>query len=266
MLRLEVLCVAMHQKDFSLVEKMNIRCDAVIANQTDSTSMQEQKFSWGEVKLVSSNTRGVGKNRNIAFLHATGDILLLSDDDMRYSDSYVEDVLSEFDNHPDADVVIFNILSSHSERKQVMNSTTKRINKHSKLPYGAPRIAIRRDAWEKSNVWFTVLFGGGAMYSNGEDSIFLTDLLKKGLTIYVSNKLIGCVNMNESSWYRGINEEFFFNKGAFCAATNKHPKYLYMLYYAFRVKSELPLSQIKKAFFKGVVAYRNGERYFRNSI
>ena len=38
MSELQVLVATMHQRDFSLVEKMNIRCDAVIANQADRSS------------------------------------------------------------------------------------------------------------------------------------------------------------------------------------------------------------------------------------
>lgn len=265
MSRLEVLCVAMNQKDFSLVDKMNLRCDAIIANQTDNTSFCVETYPWGCVKIVSSETRGVGKNRNNAFIHATGEILLLSDDDMQYTDSYVDDILSEFDNHPGADAFIFNILASDPERKQYQNTKTKKIGRFSKLPYGGPRIAIRRSAWEKSNVWFTVLFGGGARYTNGEDSMFLTDLLKKGLSVYVSNKVIGSVDMSESSWYRGTNEEFFFNKGAYCAATKKRLLTLYMIYFMFRVKGKLPLKSRKKAFLDGADAYKNNNGYMTNN-
>ena len=39
MKKLQVLVATMHQKDLSLVEKMNIRCDAVIANQADKNEI-----------------------------------------------------------------------------------------------------------------------------------------------------------------------------------------------------------------------------------
>ena len=34
MITLQILVAAMHQTDFSLVEKMNLQCDAILANQT----------------------------------------------------------------------------------------------------------------------------------------------------------------------------------------------------------------------------------------
>lgn len=254
--RLQVLCVAMNQNDLTLVEKLNVSSDLIIANQSNNNNLIEKDYPWGNVKMVSTNTRGVGRNRNAAFLYAEDDILLLSDDDMRYTDSYVDDIIGEFDKHPDADVIIFNISSTDSERAQKQNYKTKRLHKLSRLPYGAPRIAIRKSSWEKSNVWFTTLFGGGAKYTNGEDSLFLADLRKKGLVMYVSKVAIGTVSMDESSWFRGTNEEFYFNKGALCAAAFPKTKYLRMVYFSLRLKSSLSFLERVEWFYKGVTAYR----------
>lgn len=259
--RLQVLCVAMNQQDTSLAEKMNVSSDIIIANQADRNEVVEENHVWGRVKMVTTTTRGVGKNRNIAFMHADGEILLLSDDDICYTDKYVEDVLGAFDSLPDADVIIFNITSSDSSRKQVENRKTRKLTLFSRLPYGAPRIAIRRSSWEKSNVWFSLLFGGGAKYSNGEDTIFLNDLKGKKMVIYVSEKNIGTIDMGESSWYKGTNEEFYFNKGVLCANQYPAQKIVRMIYFLFRVKSKLSIQQRVSAFLHGFQAYGQGKKY-----
>ena len=44
MKQLQVLVATMHQSDFSLVEKMNITCDAILANQTDHNAVSEQVY------------------------------------------------------------------------------------------------------------------------------------------------------------------------------------------------------------------------------
>ena len=259
--RLQVLCVAMNQHDTSLAEKMHIRSDLVIANQAERNEVVEEYHEWGRIRMVSTTTRGVGKNRNTAFLHPDGEILLLSDDDICYTDSYVEDVLREFDSHSDADVVIFNITSSDPSRKQVENRKTRKLTPFSRLPYGAPRIAIRRSSWEKHNVWFSLIFGGGAKYSNGEDTIFLNDLRKKKMVIYVSEKNIGTIDMGYSSWYKGTNEEFYFNKGVLCANQYPTQKLVRMIYFLFRVKSGLSMQQRMRAFLCGFQAYGQGKAY-----
>ena len=45
MARLQVLVATTHQKDLSVVEKMNIRCDAVVANQMRKCSTAPNKIN-----------------------------------------------------------------------------------------------------------------------------------------------------------------------------------------------------------------------------
>lgn len=126
------------------------------------------------------------------------------------------------------------------------------------MPYGAPRIALRMDALRRKNIWFTTLFGGGCKYSNGEDSIFLADLRKAGLRVYVSSVLIGNVDMSDSTWFRGANEEFYFNKGVYLKAVHPKMMLLYNLYFTFRVRSHISMGQRWKWLRKGNRAFRKG--------
>ena len=49
--RLQVLCVAMNQNDLTLVEKLNVSSDLIIANQSDSNYFIEKNYPWGNVKM-----------------------------------------------------------------------------------------------------------------------------------------------------------------------------------------------------------------------
>ena len=40
----QILCVTMHQNDFSKIKEMNVHSDIVYANQCDHTSFEEIKF------------------------------------------------------------------------------------------------------------------------------------------------------------------------------------------------------------------------------
>lgn len=260
MSRLEVLCVTMHQKDFSKVAQMNIQSDVVFANQCDSTAYEEFAFGGYTARMISTETRGVGVNRNLSLLYARGEIVLLGDDDMRYADGYEAAVLNAFDALPDADVIIFNI-TSKGGRPQKQNTTVKKVGPLTKLPYGAPRIAIRLEALKRSNVWFTTLFGGGCRYTNGEDSVFLNQLRRAGLNIYVSPVLIGEVDMSQSTWFQGADEEFYFNKGAFLKAMHPVALLLYNVYFLFRVKSPLSLRARWRWLRAGSRAYSEGQTF-----
>ncbi len=237
----EILCVTMHQKDFSKIEQMNIHSDVVFANQADRTTIEEIDFEGHHARMITTDTRGVGVNRNIALLYAKGDICLFADDDVTYDDDMEERVLSEFYAHPDADVIIFH-LDTDSDRKQVKYDKTKKCGYFCRMPWGAVRVAFKLSSIKKANVWFTTLFGGGCIFPSGEDSMWLTEARKKGLTFYVSKETIGKISFEDSTWFTGFDEKMFYGKGAFCA--QKSPKFsrLWIFYYLWRYRNRNGIS------------------------
>ena len=44
MSKFEILCVTMHQRDFSKIQEMNIHSDVVFANQAETTKIEEYLF------------------------------------------------------------------------------------------------------------------------------------------------------------------------------------------------------------------------------
>ena len=107
--RVEVVCVTMGQKGLAIADKMHITGDAVFGNQADGFRKEVQTRDGQTVKMITTDTRGVGVNRNIALLHATGDILLFADDDICYADGYADGVRRAYAQHPDADMILFSL-------------------------------------------------------------------------------------------------------------------------------------------------------------
>ena len=245
--RFEILCVTMHQKDFSKIKQMNINSDVIFANQADTTSMDEIEFNGHHARMITTDTRGVGVNRNLALTYAQGEICLFADDDVTYDDDMEERVLSEFDAHPDADIIIFHF-DTDSDRKQVKYSETKKCGRFCRMPWGGVRIAVKLDSIRKANVWFTTLFGGGCVFPSGEDSMWLTEARRKGLTFYVSKETIGRLDFENSTWFTGFDEKMYYGKGAFYQATHPKTKLLWMIYFALRTKRMSKLSP--KEMFK----------------
>ena len=97
MSRVQVLVATMHQKDFSKLQEMNIQTDAVFANQSDTDRTDIRNDGGFTALMITTSTRGVGVNRNIALEHASGEILLIADDDMRYIDGYENAVIEAFE-------------------------------------------------------------------------------------------------------------------------------------------------------------------------
>ena len=65
----------------------------------------------------------------------------------------------------------------------------------------------------RKNLSFSLLFGGGARYSNGEDSLFIRDCIKKGMKVYKTPVTIGREQERESTWFSGYHKKFFFDRG-----------------------------------------------------
>ena len=259
--RLQVLVATMRQTDFSLIEKMHLSSDAVIANQASSVEKKEEIRDGKRYLMITTDTIGVGKNRNIALTFADGDICLLADDDIVYEDNYESQILQAFRDNPNADVFIFNVkIEGEQTRKRGrITKKEKRMSRFRFQSYGACRIAFRRKSLQRANVCFTELFGGGCPYGSGEDSLFLQGMLRKGMKIYVSPIHIGTVSWEKSTWFSGYNEKFFYDKG--CLMKAMFPKYhiLYTsIYYPLRFYLITKVSpfQIGKWMRRGAKEFR----------
>lgn len=259
--RVQVIVATMHQNDFAKAEEMKINSDVVFANQTDKTSYSEKEFNGFTAKMISTKTRGVGINRNFGLQYADGDILLIADDDMVYTDNYSEIVKKAFEKLPDADAVIFNIETIGADMGRRMNSKISRVRIHNCLNYGAARIAVRRNSLVRERLNFSTCFGGGTMYSAGEDSLFICDMLRKGFKIYTYPATIASVDQTSSTWFSGYNEKFIYDKGAFFGAAFSKTTPLMCLQYLLRHQkvyksANLSVVQAFMLMLKGANGYK----------
>ena len=249
MSKFQILCVTMNQNDFSKLKEMNVHSDIVYANQCGRTAFEEIEFEGHKAKMISTNTRGVGINRNLALTYADSEICLFADDDVCYKDDAEQKILAEFENHPDADVIIFHFDSNDPHRKPPKYNETKKWPKFATTPWGAVRIAFRLNAVRKANVWFTTLFGGGCLFPSGEDSMWLKDLRKAGLTFYVSKETIGTVSYETSTWFTGYDEKYFYGVGACFTGINHRTTMFKYMYMALRTRGRGKLSISDKFYW-----------------
>ena len=233
--RLQVLVATMHQKDLSIAEKMNIRCGAVIANQADRNEIQVE----GDSKIITTTTRGVGLNRNIALLAADADILLFADDDVVYYDDMAQSVVTAFQENPKADVLVFGLDIVKNgciiERRRLKK---RRLHVFNAMRFGTCRIAVRREALLRANIMFNQNFGGGCPFSSGEDSLFLKACFDRGLKVYAHEYVLGTCAKDTSTWFVGYGEKYFYDKGVLMRYLFPRVPHLMALYFAIRFKRE----------------------------
>lgn len=258
-MKIETLVVTVDQKDTSLAEKMNIQTDAVICNQSDRNADESFELNGNTVRLITRDDRGVGKNRNRSIDNAVGDILVLADDDMRFEDGYEDTVRKCFTELPDADILIFNLIEKNPRRYIIKE--TQRVGNGNYAKFGAARIALKRQSIVDSGIRFSLQFGGGARYSSGEDTIFLKDCLRKKLKIYcVPHALAEIDQSAESTWFKGYNEKFYYDKGAaYTALGNRFTAavycFRYLLKYKKQYKGRYKLLYLYKLMLKGSREY-----------
>ena len=264
MSKLEVLIATMNQTDFSLLEKMNIQSDAVIANQGNENKYEECEYCGHKVKMITTTTRGVGLNRNIALLYSSADILLFADDDVIYNDGYAENIIKAFEEKPKAQAMIFGLAySKNGEIYSTVRLKNKRVRVHNSLKHGAARLAIRREIYLKKYLSFSQLFGGGCLYSSGEDSLFILSMLKRKCKVYTDSYVLGKTEKKTSSWFQGYNDKFFYDKGAWLEAAFPKRKNIMKWYFVFRFikMTNLSPNQIRKLINSGIKGFKSLSTY-----
>ncbi len=211
-MKVEVLASVMNEEPMALLERMGLESDAVIINQCHRLGMEEIAYRGHQVRFFSFPDRGVGRSRNEAILRAEGDICLFSDADIVYEPGYADKIASEFERNRDADMILFNITVEEARRTYHITER-RRVRWYNCGRYGAVSFAVRRDSLLASGVTFSLLFGGGARYGSGEDSLFLKEFMDKGYAVYTAPVTIGRETAGESTWFSGYDEKFFRDKG-----------------------------------------------------
>ena len=237
-MKLQVLLSAMYLDSEDYIDTLNITSDAVVINQCNREVVRtvtrtgitgiEQK-----VKYIESKDRGLSKSRNLAISQAEGDICIFCDNDVEYVSDYESRILDAYENHPDADLIVFYI---QRDEKPIPNyPTSRRMDYLSVLKIFSPEISFKRDSIK--GIRMNERFGAGAEFFMGEENIFLYDCLKCGLKIYYEPVKIAALRKEESTWFTDYDDRFFISRGANYRAMSRLFCMPLILQFAFRKKS-----------------------------
>lgn len=203
---------AVNEEISTLAARMRLESDAIIINQTDHFGYEEYIHNGRRIQCYELNEKGVGLSRNNALLRAEGDIVLFSDEDIVYDRGYEKRILDAFAAHPEADFLLFNMRVGAS-RATYHTETFHRVHIWNAGRYPTYSFAVRRGKLHAANITFSLLFGGGARYSNGEDSLFLKDCLQYGFRVYAVPVELGSERERQSTWFHGYTDRFFVDRG-----------------------------------------------------
>ncbi|MCL2370225.1 MAG: glycosyltransferase family 2 protein [Firmicutes bacterium] len=249
-MEIEAIISTMHQNSIDKYSELKITTNAIIANQTNKNCFEEQVFDDKLIRLISTDTRGLGKNRNIGLIHSTAEIVHFADDDMLFVDGYEQIVLNAFDKNPRVHALVFNVVSLNEDRKIKEHKKNKKLRFKDVKSHGIVGTFFKREALIKYNLWFSCYFGAGAICTLGEDTLLLKKFFDEKLTMISIPLKIADVKQDESSWFVGINEKLFFDRGALYATlmNSKFKAKLAARYHVFKHRAKYKHFGLAKAY------------------
>lgn len=261
-MKYQLIVSTMNRKDDSLIEQMNISSDAIIINQSDNYSYHETHKEGHLIKWYEFNEKGIGLSRNSGFMRSDADIIQFADDDMEFTDTYMHDVLGEYERHPEADVILFSNKCLNKDRMPYQVDSFARVRRIEAVKFGGARITARREKILYNNITFSLLFGGGARYGAGEDVTFVQDCIRAGLKVYKSPIIVSTMKQDSSTWFSGFNKKYFKDKGALLYANFPMLATIGIYLQALKKSSNSEYSFVELVSFykEGVEEFKKGKK------
>lgn len=154
-----------------------------------------------DVTLTFLKGRGLSRNRNHALAHATADVVLIADDDNRYTADLIRNVFEAYEAYPDADVIHF----------QALDLDCNCLHAYPADYVSSVEITFRRDV----KVRFDERFGlGSERLCSGEEEVWMKDVRDAGYCVrYVPEPIVMTPAGTTGAFFVG-NAKLQMSKGA----------------------------------------------------
>lgn len=257
----QILLSCMHQKDMSIFEMSNIKCNVLAINQCNEERTEQSAD--GSRQMIYTRERGLSHSRNMAIDRATCDICLVSDDDEVFHDDVAKRIIEAYEAYPEADIIAFQVANAsgfgenvHNDKKTYPRKAYK-CNFLQTLHISSWQISFRRKSIVEKGIRFDEIMGSGTGNGGQEESKFVTDCYRAGLNIwYVPVEIARMDDRHPSQWFKGFDYKFFFDRGW---ATRRFLGWTLSTLYAvfFAIKKHRMYSH-EISFFKALTAMIRG--------
>ena len=250
MIRLQILISTVDDK--IKLENIN-KLNTIVINQL----INKKKSVYRLPNIFSYSEKGLSKSRNKAIEKSDAEICLISDDDVQYKNDIENIILRSFLNNKDADIITFQIETPDGKKYKNYKKESFWHTKKTLMSVSSIEIAFRRESIINNNIKFDENFGLGTSFPTGEEIIFLTDALKKGLKIlYIPIPIV--IHPLESSGKDYDNEILIKAKGAMFYRIFGNLGYIVSVIFAFKKYKLSKYSFLKftNLMFKGILMYK----------
>lgn len=258
-MKFDVLLSCMHEKGNEIIDTSNIKSSAVIVNQCNDEKEYVVNRNGSNIVWIDSTERGLSRSRNMAILKSNADICLIADNDEFFDDDLEIKVLEAYNNLSDADVIIFRL----SNKGTKLKNNIYKLKRLEMLRVCSLQISFKRQRILEKNIRFDIKLGAGTGNGAGEENKFLLDCYDAGLKIYYYPVNIASMRENESTWFNGFNEEFFYKRGIVTRyILGFWLSLLYAIYYLlfkYKIyKGDVNIFSASKNLFKGILCGKLG--------
>ena len=166
-----------------------------------------------DVTLTLLEGKGLSANRNNAIAHSQGDIMLIADDDCRYTADSLREIIHFFEMNPSYDIVCFAAADYGGTLLKTYPPylTTFERAFHDGFYPASVEIAMRRGL----GLFFDTRFGLGSQYlCAGEEDVLIKDALTAGYNVVVNPMTIVRTDRNTTGQIFLGNKQMQLTKGA----------------------------------------------------
>jgi glycosyltransferase involved in cell wall biosynthesis len=138
-------------------------------------------FDKPQTKLVELKSRGVAKSRNAALKYASGKYLIFGDDDITFDEEGLDALIEHFESHPECSMILAQTSDKTGTLRKSYPTKSHKLSKFNSAKAATYEMMVRVDAIRGAGVTFDENFGAGAENFLGDEYIFISDALNKGL-------------------------------------------------------------------------------------
>lgn len=158
----------------------NVRYTVCFQNPENHKCDFPKELNRSDVRILEHSTKGLSVNRNFGLDNSQGDIILIADDDLKYSHDGLNYIINTFEKHPDIDFAAFKHIGG--DNKHFPKCEFDFVGKDPRGYYLTSfELAIKRDSLPKEIRFSKNLGIGAPIFGAGEECVFLLRMKKHGL-------------------------------------------------------------------------------------
>lgn len=202
------------QEIIDIVNKSHAYGEVFLGNQKSSNKNKTIVLNnRTRLHIINMPGSGVSNNRNTLLKCSSSDIVTFADDDVVFSEGYVEKALCIFE---DKDYIVglrFNSLSKETKRPIKIVPSKKRLRFLDVKSFGVWGCFFKRNFLIENNLFFDPNVGPGTNIDHGEDTIFLFRFCQKTKKFEQSDTIIAEIEQTTSTWNGDSAEKKIMSTG-----------------------------------------------------